>query len=52
MHSNHDDVELWGLKKYDALRRLVIGILDNIKINEELMAAIGVLGWSKEDKNE
>lgn len=52
VHSNHDDVELWGLKKYDALRRLVIGILDNIKINEELMAAIGVLGWSKEDKNE
>lgn len=52
VHSNHDDVELLGLKRYDALRRLVIGILDNIKNNEELMAAIGVLGWNEESENE
>lgn len=52
VHGSHDEMELGGLKKYDALRRLVIGILDNIKRNEELMSAIGVLGWSGEDENE
>lgn len=35
-----------GLKKYDPLYRLVIGILENIKKKEELATAIGVLGWN------
>lgn len=35
-----------ALLKYDSLLRLVIGILDNIKIKTELMAASGSLGWN------
>ena len=47
VHSNGDD-ELLGLKRYDALQRLVIGVLDNVKNNNEMMAAIGNLGWNEE----
>jgi hypothetical protein len=34
-----------ALLKYESLHRLVIGILDNVKNNSELMTAIGSLGW-------
>ena len=47
VHSNGDD-EFLGLKRYDALKRLVIGVLDNVKNNNEMMAAIGNLGWNEE----
>ena len=47
VHGEYDE-EL-GLKKYDALKRLVIGVLDNVKNNSELMAAIGELGWNAEE---
>lgn len=49
VHSNGDD-ELLGLKRYDALQRLVIGVLDNVKNNNEMMSAIGNLGWNEEGK--
>jgi hypothetical protein len=41
-----DTDEQLGLQKYDALCRLIIGILDNVKNNKELMTAIGSLGWN------
>lgn len=37
-----------ALKKYDSLYRLIVGILDNVKINKELMTAIGSLGWDND----
>lgn len=46
VHGNSD--EQIGLMKYDALCRLVVGIIDNVRNNEELMSAIGLLGWNDE----
>ncbi len=43
LHGDYD--EDIGLRKYEALRRLVVGILDNVTNNEEIMSAIGELGW-------
>ena len=36
------------MQKYDSLYRLIVGILDNVKINKELMTAIGSLGWDND----
>jgi hypothetical protein len=36
-----------ALQKYESLHRLVIGILDGVKNNTELMTAIGSLGWNE-----
>jgi hypothetical protein len=47
VHSTYD--EQLGLQKYDALHRLVIGVLENVKNNQEMMAAIGSLGWYTEE---
>ena len=44
VHGNADE-EL-ALLKYESLHRLIIGILDSIKNNNELMSAIGALGWN------
>lgn len=44
VHSGYEE-EL-GLQKYDALRRLIIGIIDNVKNNKEMMSAICSLGWN------
>lgn len=41
-----ENSEEQALAKYDSLLRLVIGILDNVKIKTELMTAIGSLGWN------
>ncbi len=41
-----DTDEELALVKYDSLHRLIIGILDNVKNNSELMSAIGALGWN------
>ncbi|SCP99558.1 hypothetical protein [Anaerobium acetethylicum] len=35
-----------ALLKYESLHRLIVGVLDNVKNNEELMNAIGSLGWN------
>jgi hypothetical protein len=44
VHGDHD--EDLALRKFDSLHRLVVGILDNVKNNQELNAAIGSLGWN------
>jgi len=36
-----------ALQKYDSLHRLVVGILDGVKNNTELMTAIDRLGWNE-----
>lgn len=46
IHGNSD--ELVALQKYPALRRLVIGVIDNIKNNREINEAINALGWNGE----
>lgn len=45
VHNGNDDNDILALKKYDSLRRLVVGILDNIINNNELTAATVALGW-------
>lgn len=35
-----------ALVKYESLHRLIIGVLDNVKNNNELITAIGSLGWN------
>lgn len=49
LHGSYDEQE--GLRKFKAFRRLVIGILDNIKNNQEMMDAIAELGWNCEEVN-
>lgn len=46
VHGENND-EL-ALLKYDSLLRLIIGILDNVKNNTELMAASSALGWNND----
>lgn len=42
-----------GISKFELLQRLIIGILDNINNNKELLAAIKELNWDTEgEKNE
>lgn len=48
IHGSYEE-EL-GLQKYNALRRLVIGIIENVKTNRELMIAIGKLGWDNQQE--
>ena len=45
VHGDYD--EKLGLQKYDALCRLIVGIIDNVKNNNEMMYAIGSLGWNE-----
>ncbi len=47
VHGKFDE-EL-ALEKYESLNRLIVGVLDNVKNNKELMQAIGTLGWNQED---
>lgn len=46
MHGSADEGE--ALTKYIPCRRLVIGIIDNIRNKEEMSQAVAALGWSKE----
>ena len=46
VHGDYD--EQLGLQKYDALRRLIVGVIENVKNNNEMMSAIGSLGWDDE----
>ncbi|GED24839.1 hypothetical protein BAG01nite_09410 [Brevibacillus agri] len=41
-----------ALQKYESLHRLIIGILDNVKNNKELMTAIDSLGWVEVGTND
>ena len=47
VHGEND--EALGIKKYDALRRLVVGVLDKVKDTQELTEAINALGWRMEE---
>lgn len=44
VHGNYSEEE--ALLKFDAFNRLVKGVLDNVRTNQELMVAIGTLGWN------
>lgn len=44
VHGTYSEEE--ALLKFDAFYRLVVGVLDNIKNNQEIMEAIGTLGWN------
>ena len=46
VHGEYD--EEVALVKFDSLHRLVVGILDKVKTNRELMDALGALGWNDE----
>ena len=47
VHGEFDEEE--GLKKYQTLKRLVIGVLDNIKNRAEFAEARAKLGWNEEE---
>lgn len=44
VHGTYSEEE--ALIKFDAFYRLVVGVLDNVKNNKEIMQAIGTLGWN------
>lgn len=46
VHGDYD--EEMGLKKYSSLRRLVVGVLENVKNSEELLEAAACLGFTEE----
>jgi hypothetical protein len=46
VHGGYDEES--GIKKYKPLKRLVIGILENVKNKEQLREAIGKRGWEDE----
>ncbi len=46
LHGDYDEQE--GVEKYEALRRLVVGVLDNVVNNKEILSAIDSLGWNKD----
>ena len=50
VHGEYNEEE--ALVKYDSLYRLIIGILDNVTNNHELMTAIGSLGWNDRGGND
>lgn len=47
VHGEYD--EKIGIEKYEPLRRLVIGILENVRNKQELNAAMIELGWKNGD---
>lgn len=46
VHGEYD--ENTGLQKYQSLRRLVIGVLDNVKNKQEFIEARNNLGWNEQ----
>lgn len=46
VHGDSIENDEMGLIKYKALRCLVVGILENVKANKEMMDALGCLGWN------
>lgn len=49
VHGEYD--ENLGLSKFDALYRLVVGILENVKNHQELLDAMAALGWNDGGEN-
>ena len=47
VHGEFDEAE--GLAKYQTLKRLVVGVLENIKNREDFVAARALLGWADEE---
>ncbi len=47
VHGEFDEEE--GLKKYQTLKRLVVGVLDNIKNCADFAEARVKLGWNEEE---
>ncbi len=45
LHGNYDEQD--GLRKYQAFHRLVVGVIEKVKNNQELMSARGALGWDE-----
>ena len=43
--------EQQAIENYAALRRLVIGVLDNIQNSDELQACITALGWKEKGES-
>ena len=41
-------LELEAIAKYPPCRRLIIGIVDNIRNNNEMSQAVAALGWKQE----
>jgi hypothetical protein len=44
IHGGSDEVE--ALRKYEPCRKLVLGIVNNIRNNQEMAQAVATLGWS------
>ncbi len=42
--------EKTGLQKYEPLHRLIVGVIENVRTNQELMSAIGTLGWDDQQE--
>lgn len=49
IHGEYD--EQLALQSYEALRRLVVGVLDNVDKNEALASAVAALGLDKEGES-
>lgn len=47
IHGDYD--EGIALQKYVSLRKLVLGVLDNVRKNQELAQEVGNLGWNDEE---
>lgn len=50
VHGDYD--EQAGLDKFEALHRLIIGILENIRNKKELQDSLNALGWNTSEENE
>jgi hypothetical protein len=50
LHGDYDEAQ--GLRDYEYLRRLVVGIMENIKNKRELAEAVGALGLNDGEQNE
>lgn len=50
VHGEYDEEA--GLNNFEALHRLVIGILENVINHRELLDAIAVLDWDEERSEE
>ena len=48
VHGDFD--EDLGLKKFEPLHRLVIGILENVRIKEQFKDAKKALGWPDDEE--
>jgi hypothetical protein len=47
VHGDYD--EDVAIQKFEPLHTLVVGILENIKADDKLNKAIGILGWNTQN---